>query len=43
VNAVCVSASLGAAFDAAAPSKRNNPYLAKEKFFRTTRVLLLCS
>ena len=36
VNAVCVSASLGAACNAAAPSRRNSPYLAKEKFFRTT-------
>jgi hypothetical protein len=36
VNAVCVSTSWGAAFAAAAPSRRNNPYFAKEKFSRTT-------
>jgi hypothetical protein len=36
VNAVCVRTSLGAALAAAAPSRRNNPYFAKEKFFRTT-------
>jgi len=36
VNAVCVRVSLGAAFAAAAPSRRNNPNFAKEKFLRTT-------
>src|SRR5258708_1643459 len=36
VNAVCVRTSCGAALAAAAPIKTNNPYFAKEKFFRTT-------
>jgi len=41
VKAVCVRTSLGAACNAAAPSRRNNPNFAKENFSRTTYVLLL--